>query len=41
MQRIDQQWGFARTLLGLGYLARLRGDPAGALGCYRRPCHPA
>jgi DNA-binding NarL/FixJ family response regulator len=25
----------ARTLLGLGALARLRGDPAGAIDCYR------
>ncbi len=27
MRDIDQQWGVARTLLGLGDLARLRGDP--------------
>ena len=30
MRRIDQQWGVARALLGLGDLARLRGDPGGA-----------
>ena len=30
MRDIDQQWGAARTLLGLGDLARLRGDPGGA-----------
>ena len=30
MRRLDQQWGVARTLLGLGDLGRLRGDPAGA-----------
>ena len=35
MRGIDQQWGVARTLLGLGALARLRGDPAGALDRYR------
>src|SRR6185312_8364320 len=35
MHAIDQQWGVARTLLGLGALARLRGDPAGAIDCYR------
>jgi len=30
MRRIDQQWGTARALLGLGDLARLRGDPGDA-----------
>jgi tetratricopeptide (TPR) repeat protein len=30
MRRIDQQWGVARALLGLGDLARLRGDPGAA-----------
>ena len=35
MRGIDQQWGVARTLLGLGALARLRRDPAGAIECYR------
>ena len=27
MQRIDQQWGAARTMIGLGDLARLRSEP--------------
>jgi hypothetical protein len=31
---IDQQWGVARTLLGLGDLARLRRDPDGARDRY-------
>src|SRR5499427_10372243 len=30
MRRIDQQWGTARALLGLGDLARMRGDPGDA-----------
>jgi len=30
MRRIDQQWGAARALLGLGDLARLRGHPGQA-----------
>ena len=30
MRDIDQQWGVARTLLGLADLARLTGDPGGA-----------
>jgi DNA-binding CsgD family transcriptional regulator len=34
MRRIDQQWGAARALLGLGDLARLRGDPREALRRY-------
>jgi DNA-binding CsgD family transcriptional regulator len=34
MRRIDQQWGVARALLGLGDLARLRGDPGGAHARY-------
>ena len=34
MRRIDQRWGVARSLLGLGDLARLRGDPAGAHARY-------
>ena len=34
MRGIDQRWGVARTLLGLGALARLRRDPAGAIDCY-------
>ena len=34
MRRIDQQWGVARALLGLGDLARLRGDPGGAHSRY-------
>ncbi len=35
MSGIDQRWGVARTLLGLGALARLRRDPAGAMDCYQ------
>ena len=35
MRGIDQRWGVARTLLGLGALARLRRDPAGAMDCYQ------
>ena len=35
MRGIDQRWGMARTLLGLGALARLRRDPAGAMDCYQ------
>jgi len=35
MRGVDQRWGVARTLLGLGALARLRRDPAGAMGCYQ------
>jgi DNA-binding CsgD family transcriptional regulator len=35
MRGIDQRWGVARTLLGLGALARLRRDPAGAVACYQ------
>jgi DNA-binding CsgD family transcriptional regulator len=34
MRRIDQQWGAARALLGLGDLARLRGHPGEAHGRY-------
>jgi DNA-binding CsgD family transcriptional regulator len=34
MRRIDQQWGVARALLGLGDLARLRSDPSGAHSRY-------
>jgi DNA-binding NarL/FixJ family response regulator len=34
MRRIDQQWGIARALLGLGDLARLRRDPDDAHGRY-------
>src|SRR6266542_933391 len=34
MGDIDQQWGVARTLLGLGDLARLRRDPDGARDRY-------
>jgi DNA-binding CsgD family transcriptional regulator len=34
MRRIDQQWGVARVLLGLGDLARLRGDPGDAHARY-------
>jgi DNA-binding CsgD family transcriptional regulator len=34
VRRIDQQWGVARALLGLGDLARLRGDPGGAHSRY-------
>jgi DNA-binding CsgD family transcriptional regulator len=34
MRRIDQRWGIARTLLGLGDLARLRGDADGAHASY-------
>ena len=34
MRRIDQQWGVARALLGLGDLARLRGHPGEAHGRY-------
>ncbi|HEY1626005.1 MAG TPA: LuxR C-terminal-related transcriptional regulator [Streptosporangiaceae bacterium] len=36
MERIDQQWGVARTLLGLGDLARLRNDPDDASRHYMR-----
>ena len=35
MSGIDQRWGVARTLLGLGALARLRRDPAGAMDRYQ------
>ena len=39
---IDQQWGAARTLLGLGDLARLRGDLAAARHHYLAAlAHPA
>jgi DNA-binding CsgD family transcriptional regulator len=34
MRRIDQQWGAARALLGLGDLARLRGHPGEAHSRY-------
>jgi DNA-binding NarL/FixJ family response regulator len=34
MRRIDQRWGVARALLGLGDLARLRRDPAEAHARY-------
>ena len=34
MRRIDQQWGAARALLGLGDLARLSGHPGEAHGRY-------
>ena len=34
MRRIDHQWGVARALLGLGDLARLRGDPGEATASY-------
>ena len=34
MRRIDQQWGVARALLGLGDLARLRSDLGGAHARY-------
>jgi len=34
MQRIDQQWGAARALLGLGDLARFRNHPGEAHGWY-------
>jgi DNA-binding CsgD family transcriptional regulator len=36
MERVDQQWGVARTLLGLGDLARLRRDPDDASRHYLR-----
>ena len=36
MDRVDQQWGVARTLLGMGDLARLRGDADGASRHYMR-----
>ena len=38
MRGIDQQWGVARTLLGLGALARLRRDPAGPSRATGRRC---
>src|SRR5690348_17681226 len=34
MRRIDQQWGAARALLGLGDLARFRNHPGEAHGWY-------
>ena len=34
MRRIDQQWGVARALLGLGDLARFRGHPGEAHSRY-------
>jgi DNA-binding CsgD family transcriptional regulator len=34
MRRIDHRWGAARALLGLGDLARLRGDPVEARSSY-------
>jgi predicted ATPase/DNA-binding CsgD family transcriptional regulator len=34
MRRIDQQWGVARALLGLGDLARFRDDPGDAYDRY-------
>ena len=38
MREIDHQWGVARTLLGLGELARLRGDADDAHAATWRPC---
>ena len=41
MRAIDHRWGVARAQLGLGDLARLRGDLAGASACTRTRWLPA